>query len=342
VQTNSGWNTFIRVTNFEDGPGEALVEISLYPAGGGAAEAVYTSVDIAAGETGTVNLLDHVPPGWVGSALLESQTDVGAIAERVKAETHMLIMNSAKSVDILTDTQMMAPLVLNNWNSWNTGISIVNLSGSENEILITYYDINGNPIDTDEFKLQPYAMDFVYTPASGDDSGYVGSATVQGSHAFFGAVDEVKYLGNDLDTGHAMSYMITSDLAEKDESLALPLVQRGVLATGMGDTTGIQLFNPTNDSVDVMVWLFTTNADVLGFPDDVTIGPKQGYTFYMFDAEGAYDNFAGSAVVHVISGDGGVVAVSNNVNYEVQYDGSASFNVVKTIWSPPAAVALDE
>jgi hypothetical protein len=130
VQTNTGWNTFIRVTNFEDGPGEQNIDIALYPAGGGAAEAVYTSVDIAAGETGTINLLDHVPSGWVGSAQIEAPVTIGAIAERVKAETHMLIINSAKAPEGLTGNQT-APLVLNNWNSWNTGISIVNLSGSE-------------------------------------------------------------------------------------------------------------------------------------------------------------------------------------------------------------------
>jgi hypothetical protein len=218
---------------------------------------------------------------------------------------------------------------------------IIAASGSENEILITYYDVDANPIDTDEFKLQPYAMNFVYTPASGDDSGYVGSATVQGSHPLFGAVDEVKYFGNDLDTGHAMSYMLTSDLAEKDESLALPLVQRGVLSTGMGDTTGIQIFNPTDESVSIEIWIATSNGGHSALPTNVNIGPKAGYTHYLFNV-GLWDNLAGAAVIYVADGDGDIVAVSNNVNYVVQYDGSASFNVVKTIWSPPAAVALEE
>jgi hypothetical protein len=54
------------------------------------------------------------------------------------------------------------------------------------------------------------------------------------------------------------------------------------------------------------------------------------------------DGLDASAIVHVDGGNGGVMAVSNNVNYDVQCDGSASFNLVKTEWSPPVAIALGD
>jgi hypothetical protein len=174
-------------------------------------------------------------------------------------------------------------------------------------------------------------MNFEYTPAPEEsgEAGFVGSAIIEGTHPFVASVDQVKYLGEDDDSGHAMSYMVTGDLANV-ELLALPLVQRGVFETGMGDTTGIQLFNPTEGSVVLVIWLFDQYGDTLpNFPVLVSLDAKEGHTFYVMQKE-VQDGFQGSAIIEVLSGaEGGVVvAASNNVNYAAQFDGSAAFNLV--------------
>jgi hypothetical protein len=336
VQTNTGWNTLIRVTNFAQGSEDADVEVTLYPAGGGATWS--TDFNLSAGETETIDLLGSgIAPGWVGSAVIESEALVAAVAERHKPVTSMLIMNTSKPTPIaelmdVNGTTQYAPLVFNDYNHWNTGISIANLSSEENDVTITYFDDEGDEVGSDDVTIPANGMNFVYTPApeENDESGFVGSAIIEGTHPFVGSVDEVKYLGDDDDTGHAMSYMVTADLIGIGESLALPLAQRGVLATGMGDTTGIQLFNPTDHSVIVWIWFVNQNGvQVSLLPLAVAVGSMESHTVYAFDLAALPDDFYGSAIVRVVGGAGGITAASNNVNYAVQFDGSAAFNLVK-------------
>jgi hypothetical protein len=171
-------------------------------------------------------------------------------------------------------------------------------------------------------------MDFIYLPA-GDGEPFVGAAVISGSEPFVGAVDEVKYLGDDEDTGHAMSYMVESDaVATNGETLVLPLYQKGNAQTGGGDTSGIQLFNPSGDSVEFAV-RFRRHSDggsqLLLFGQK--LGPLESTTLYAHELDTLPEGFNGSVIVEP-AGEGSLVGVSNNVNYDVQLDGSASFNMI--------------
>src|SRR5690606_35186864 len=89
-------------------------------------------------------------------------------------------------------------------------------------------------------------------------------ARIEGTAPLAAAIDEVKYLGGQGE-GHAMSYAAGSALVGGDAAplangrelyesmLALPLVQKGNPATGYGDTSGINLFNPSGDAVTAAV-----------------------------------------------------------------------------------------
>jgi hypothetical protein len=333
VQTNNNWNTLIRLTNF--GGSAATVDLTLHEAGGASDPETY-ELEVRAGGTLTFDLLDRgIPDGWTGSARIESDINVGAVAERVKNETNMLIMNTSQPAE--DGQEQYAPLVFQEWFNWNTGISVANLAGNTNDITITYYDRDGNVADEDTFSVPPNGMDFVYTPSTvlndNDevDEGFVGSAIISGNQPFRSAVDEVKYFGDLPDVNHAMSYMVEDDAIGLDESLALPLVQKGDMETAFGDTTGIQLFNPTDGNAAVAIWFIDQDgAEALAIPQVVWLGPQEGHTAYTFDFDELPVDFQGSAIIRVLSGDGQVTAASNNVNYEVQFDGSSSFNLVQS------------
>jgi hypothetical protein len=171
-------------------------------------------------------------------------------------------------------------------------------------------------------------MDFIYTPASGGAGGFVGAAVIDGTQALCAMVDEVKYTGNQPDVGHAMSYPTTPFAAEAGEQLALPLMQRGTLATGMGDTSGIQIFNPhSTDSIYVDVEIRNQMGTEIVVTEQLMIPALRSATVYAM-AIGLRDGFQGSAMLTVYGGTGRVVAASNNVNYAVQYDGSAAYPLV--------------
>jgi hypothetical protein len=331
VQTNSNWNTLIRATNFEAWEDDVEIHLTLRPAGGG--EALQFTKVADAGETVTFDLLElGVPEEWVGSAMLSSAEVIGAVAERVKNETNMLIVNSARSAPFNGELQY-APLVFRDWFHWNTGISVVNVEAVPIDVAITYYGMDGEVLDTDDLTLPADSMDFVYRPSGlEEDDSFVGSAAVDATGRFLAVVDEVKYLGDDDDTGHAMSYAVESDaIASAGQSVALPLFQKGSSNDGQGDTSGIQLFNPGSGWVQFSIWVYDQFGVPVLYDPGIMLEGKHGYTFYAFAEQDLPDGLTGAVVVGVIAsqGDGALVAVSNNVNYAVQFDGSVSFNLFR-------------
>jgi hypothetical protein len=325
VQTNSGWNTKIRVTPVGIEP-EANIEVTIQEAG-----TVNTQIfkqTVAGGVTATFDLAElGVEPGFVGSAVVRSNPDalLIAVAERYKASTNMLIMNIAKPRETC-HTMHVAPLVFDNYFSWNTGISIINAVGVENDVTVTTFTTGGEVVDTTPMTIPPSGMGFIYTPASGTGDGFVGAAIITGSQALCATVDEVKYTGDQPDVGHAMSYPTTPFAAEAAQALGLPLAQKGSLATGHGDTTGIQIFNPSDDEalITVVAWWQDGSQE---WVENYAIPAKESRTVYSMSID-LPEGFLGAALVPVGGGAGKVVAVSNNVNYAVEYDGSSSFPLV--------------
>jgi hypothetical protein len=332
VQTNSNWNTLIRATNFHESSSTAMGLIINEAATG---DQLGTYVLMAEpGETVTFDLLDlEVPDGWVGSARITGAVhSTGVIAERVKNETNMLILNASRPLSSEQGAGSFAPLIFRDWNFWNTGISVVNLAGVENEATITYYTTDGEEFFSEALTMPAWGMNYAYLPAgAGNDHSFIGSAIIESTHAVRAIVDEVKYFGDDPDTGHAMSYNVEDQAVREGFSLAFPLIRKGAPDTGSGDTSGIQIFNPTLSSTQVKIMFFDLDGDpALAEPDIVDLGPLSSYTAYTLDYPELPVGFTGSAVVQhefpPVESESGIVAISNLVNYDVQFDGSAVFN----------------
>ena len=336
AQTNNNWNTLIRVTHFEDGPNDLVIHLNLHEAAGGGTLGPFVA-NVDAGGTATFDLLElGVPEEFIGSAVVTAEWGIAAAAERVKNETKMLIMNTSRRVPG-PGSEQSAPLAFREWFNWNTGISVANLSDQENEIIVRFYDADGIEVETEVLTIPANGMDFIFMPSGSGAEPFVGSALIEAEHAFVGAVDKVKYLGDHDDTGHAMSYMVDPAYAEAGERLSMPLYQKGSTVTGGGDTSGIQLFNPTHLPVEYTYSIWDQDGDHLPFIfATATLSPKENVTVYAFELDFIPDDFTGSFVVHIESG-GGMAGISNNVNYDAQYDGSASFNmiVIKEPWEPP-------
>jgi hypothetical protein len=324
AQTNSNWNTLIRLTNFETAE-NAFVTVTLRQHGGGQWTQL-PGITIPSGQTHTLNMYDLVPQGWIGSVNISSASHVGAIAERVKNETNMLLLNTSRS-QAQSSTVQVAPLVFRNWHHWNTGIAVVNHGFQQNELTVTFLSPEGSQVHQESLSLGDRQMDFIYLPA-GDGEPFMGSALIEGTLPFTAVVDEVKYFGNDLDTGHAMSYSADYLLAEPGHALAFPLFRRGNPQTGGGDTSGIQIFNIVGEA-DVQILVYDQSGNLAMPPESFTLSTHHGHTFYSMNLDALPVGFTGSVVVRNRATGGqwsSIAAVTNLVNYDVQYDGSASFN----------------
>jgi hypothetical protein len=326
VQTNNGWNTVIRVRLQLVGATTAdNVTITLREAGGGT-PIEFTEL-VSDGQILEFDLLSRgIQPGFVGSAVISTPTYwVSAVAERYKESTNMLVMNRGTSSQECESTQF-APLVFDNYFFWNTGISVANLGTMSNNVKISYFGMDGTLVDSADLTIPAQGMNFIYTPASGTGDGFLGAAVIEGSQPFCAAVDEVKYIGEQPDVGHAMSYVTSAITGYAGQQLRLPLAQRGSSVTGLGDTSGIQIFNVRDQSVVIEIFIHSESGQQMHY-EQLTLGANESATVYLMGLNLAGD-FRGSATIDAVSGSGWVTAISNNVNYAVQYDGSASYGLV--------------
>ena len=404
VQTNNGWRTQLRLASFaeENDPNPSTAyTVTIYEAGkqgaAGTSSGEFTGV-IRAGEVAHIDIMDApgIDEEFVGSAYITANAPLGAVAERYKAETNMLMHNVSRPVEQpflfppngflpngpltgegsdvsqeaapivpimgpMNRTSAVAPLIFQNYNFWNTGISVANLSEYQNTVNITYFSPGGDQMGADQLNIPPRGMEFVFTPGTQDlglNEGFVGAAMITGTHELHAAVDQVKYFGEGGEVGDAMSYVTEPPmpsfknglirLSEDDASLldelipvqpifgpvspiVIPLIQKGNPNTGTGDTSGIQMFNPDPQyATYAMVRFFdpTGNrvAPTLNVDIELELSSHQGYTLYTHNFSEMPAGFQGSAIIFA---DGALNAVSNNVNYAVQYDGAVAYTGVR-------------
>lgn len=138
---------------------------------------------------------------WVGQAWISADCAIAANVDRVKNQTMMALTNLAQPRLDEGPTTVYAPLVFEDFNGWNTGINIANLSDSQsNTVTINFYNQAGQLVATDTRVLGPRAMEFVYLPATADVgtgglTGDLRQAVISGTAPLAAAVDEVKYIG---------------------------------------------------------------------------------------------------------------------------------------------------
>jgi hypothetical protein len=172
---------------------------------------------------------------------------------------------------------------------------------------------------------------------------FIGGAIILSDWPVTVAVDGVKYYGDagDQNIGQAFTYSATGNVYDWQ---AMPLVQKGNPANGMGATSGINLMNPNAGATLIDVdWLNPSGfaADNFGQTTIWVPGFATGFVYTMFQ-QNLPNGFFGSAIV---SSDLPIAATSANVDYQVQYDGTVVWNLYNPcgffrqtgdcIWEPP-------
>jgi hypothetical protein len=324
VQTNSDWNTIIRVTNFDDDSG-ASVTVRLFPTDNenGAQGAIATLVDaIPPGGSKTFDVLGIVQTtGWVGFAEIVADEPVGAYAFRSKPLAGMAITNVATSGTPEPDSErylLGAPLLFTAYNGWNTGINLANISNETANVTIRYFDVAGGLNRETQLILAPWTMQYIYTPNNVDEEDFVGGAIIESDQAISAAIDEVKY-----ETTEAISYL-ASTVGQTDA--AIPVTFREDPQNGLHDNSGINVQNLNPDAAQTVQIQLTTNVgeDVLPEPISLTMPPGGNNFVYLPNLADVPPGTVAAA--RITSQDPmGFVALSNDVNYAASGDGSVTF-----------------
>lgn len=340
VQTNTGWDSVLHITNF-DSRNNCSVTVTLYQSPSGYSDPSYGQFIklLKKGETWHIDLKEQgVPDGWVGQAWVDSDCRVAATVDRVKAAqpwgtpVNMALTNQALPQHAGNEVQAL-PLVFQGYNGWNTGLSMANLSDvAPANVQITYYNSAGVAVGTESRVIQPRAMEFVYKPSTTDVGiGGFGHALVVSTQPVLVAVDSVKYTGSDQDVGQALGYVAQSGTDIPHGQLYMPLFQKQGLLSGGNDNSGVALFNAGDRPVRVSIMFYSSTgsptAPTLTAPIIASIPAHGGYIAYAPSYGEMPGGFQGSVVVTQLDGLGPIVGVSNNVNYDVQFDGSAAYNM---------------
>ncbi len=350
VQTNGGpggaWNTIIRVANFGDTfggdfIGAAGVTVTVYPADSGGGELGKShsfNLLINAGQTKYIDLSDHVPEGYVGSAHIQADAPVFAMVDRIKVGYSDWITNTATNATLEPRPDgnyvLYAPDVRKDWFGWNTGINVANMADHDTTVTIQYLGDSGAAAQTAQ--LHARGMTYFYDPSQAPqdtsaqdptmdvNADEIGAAIIISDGPVAVAVDATKYPEStsmaDPNVFQALSYSATRNLFTTQ---FVPLVQKGNPDTGMGATSGIQIFNPNNEIGHATVAWHLPSGDLFGNPVDVVVNPNaMTFVYTMSDAQ-LSTGFLGSAD---ISSDLPVTTVSTQVDYQVEFDGSAVWN----------------
>lgn len=332
VQANySGWKTILHITNFGSSPCAVTANFYQNPSGSLTHTANQT---VAAGATWQLDVQTVLPGGWLGSARITGTgCALAASLDRIKPQqswgttVNMALTNLGLPSGQLTNT-VYVPLVFQAYFNWNTGLAVTNAGPNPATVTINYYGTNGGLLATSSLgPILPGAMGFDYLTGSG---GQLAQALITSTQPIIVSVDAVKYTGGGPDVGQALSSMgINGPLGTIPAAmpaLRIPLFQK---AGGSGnDTSGIQIWNVGGAAATVNVDFFDSSGAPVP-PSTFTlpgIAPNGAVTVYAPTVGPLSANYQGEVRITVTAG-GPVVAVTNNVNYDVQYDGSAAFNV---------------
>jgi hypothetical protein len=323
VQTNSDWNTFIRIANFDEQP--ANVTVDIYPSENtdgddGVARTVTGQVGVAG--TLTIDVLDALgTTGFVGFARISADQDIGVVARRAKPGAGLAISNVAVAADSVVaggTYQAGAPLIFTAYNGWNTGITMANVSQQTATVTVQYFPSDGAMASEETLFIAPRSMEYIYTPATVDQAGFVGSATIVSNVPIVAAVDEVKY-----ETSEALSYIASG---AGQQQAGIPLVFRENPAEGLHDNSGISIVNldPLNQQNVTLRLRDRSGNELLDLPIALRI-PAGSRTFIYLPFIDEIPAGTYGSVLLESQNPAGFVAISNDVNYAVGADGSVVF-----------------
>ncbi len=325
----SGWKTVFHVTNFGGAACTATARFYQHPTG---TQTHVLSHTIPAGGTWNLDLVGAgLPQNWLGTARIEGTgCQLAASIDRLKptqpwgTTVNMALTNLAPPLTSL-GTTVYVPLVFQAYFDWNTGIAVTNAGGGPATVTINYYATNGSLITTTTLPTIPQGgMQFDYLTGSG---GQLAQAVITSTQPIVVSVDAVKYTGGGSDVGQALTSM-GIDAPVTAVALRVPLYQKA--GPSGNDTSGVQLFNTSPTLTATLTLHFFDASGTAQPPSPLTVGPiapRGAVTVYAPSLGPLPTDFQGQVRVTHAPGSGQVVAITNNVNYDVQYDGSAAYNV---------------
>jgi len=218
--------------------------------------------------------------------------------------------------------------------TWVSSIQVQNLGDEPANIVIEYYDQDGNRIDaaTQLFAdLQPGASVNAYAPSiAGLPDGFIGSAVVYSDQP-------VAAIGNltDIFSPTTVGSSSYGGVGAPASEVYLPLVMRAY--GGSNWDTEIAVQNCGASEADITITFYDSAGNPIpAATENATIQPSASNVFGQADNAGLSDGYIGSAVVQTTSPDKVVGVIVNEIAglRLVTYNGFASAEAGTTAYLP--------
>lgn len=293
-----GWSTGIQIQNLGTAPSSVRVTYHTRTA----APPVTGTLTVAplASRTLYQPADERLPPGWVGSAVIES-LDAQPLAAIVN-QVHGNGLSMSYTGIGKPGAAVFAPLLVKNSHGWNSGLQIQNAGARPLVVQATFSRSNGTDGPWLEFlPAQPGGSATFYQPASRQlPDEFVGAAAVssQDGGAIGGIVNQVRY-----SSGMAMAY----DAPDRGaSSVFVPLVYRDFA----GWNSGVQVQNLGSSATSASITFYAQNGLVAATVQSA-LEPGRSETHYLPSITALRSSFVGSAVV--TSSSEPIAAVVNHV-----------------------------
>jgi len=260
------------------------IELWYYKQGDCLRAEVVEVLALCPGESVRVDQPTYLGTNWLGSVWIRTSQPMGIVVDQVDKNQTMLMSYRALPADLWTpggtitwgSLDNFAPLIYREFNGWNAGIQVQNLSSTVNALVkVTFYDNSGDIIDSVVEWICPRGSQVFYLPVINNLPGqYVGSARVE-SQNWWGPGDPPVNAPNILsvvslvnyNTGQAVAYnSLSARNAIGVQAVGLPLLAKKYhdLYEPAGTTwttdIAIQNLNRTPGSTVVRIDFFDQNG----------------------------------------------------------------------------------
>jgi len=276
-------------------------------------------IALCPGESVRVDQPAYLGANWLGSVWIRASQPLGVVVDQVNQNQTMLMSYRALPADLWTpggtitwgSLDNFAPLIYREFNGWNAGIQVQNLSSTVNALVkVTFYDNSGDIIDSVVEWICPRGSQVFYLPVINNLPGqYVGSARVE-SQNWWGPGDPPVNAPNILsvvslvnyNTGQAVAYnSLPARNAVGVQAVGLPLLAKKYhdlyepAGTSWTTDISVQNLNRTPGSTVIRIDFFDQNG--LLFSECQTLNEKQVDYIKMSNLGFLPDGWHGSAVV---------------------------------------------
>ncbi|MFQ5855256.1 MAG: hypothetical protein ACE5LU_06400 [Anaerolineae bacterium] len=254
---------------------------------------------------------DGLPISSQGSAWIRASQPLGIVVDhrgRGLLMSYRAVPADSAGADFTAGAFInYAPLIYREFNGWDTGIQVQNLSSTHNaKVKVTFLDNSGNTMATVADWVCPRGSQTYFLPAINQLPGrYVGAAVIT-SQGWFSpgapAVDaaRVSSVVNLINygTGQALSYnALTPQETQGIGAVGIPLLLQN--RRGITSQVAIQNLNPNPGSTTFRLSIHSPNGLIDGFC--FTLGRGQIIYFDLADIRILNPGFRGSAVITVTS-----------------------------------------